>query len=169
MPAIVRSEATRHYGISIKRLIKTADTMLKLCGQASSELSVLLVSDQAMQALNKQYRNKDRPTNVLSFPLRDADEAEDSMSPLGDIVISTDTAALEAQLHKIPVQARLNRLLVHGLIHLLGYDHERSDSEHTIMTNKENELYEHLVQHERRRTMTHLAINVDHVATLRQA
>lgn len=169
MPAIVRSEATRHYKINTKRIKKTADTLLRLCGQASSELSILLVSDQAMQSLNKQYRNKDKPTNVLSFPLRDSEEAKDSMSPLGDIVISTDTAALEAQRHRTPIQTRLNLLLVHGLIHLLGYDHERSETEHTIMTNKENELYNQLVQHERRQIMTHLAINVDHVATLREA
>ncbi len=169
MPAFVRSEATHLYSINLKRLVKSANTLLRLCGQGASELSVLLVSDQAICALNKEYRKKDKPTNVLSFPMREPDEAENSSTPLGDIVISTDTASREAKRNKTPVQERVNRLLVHGLVHLLGYDHERSDSEHARMTDKEKLLFEQLKQHERRTTMSQLAINVDHIATLRQA
>jgi pyridoxine 5-phosphate synthase len=169
MPALLRSEANNLHGINLKRLTQSADFLLALCGQDASELSVLLVSDQAMQTLNRKYRHKDKPTNVLSFPMRELDEMQDSSIPLGDIVISADTATREAKCGKTTVQDRVNRLLVHGLVHLLGYDHERSDRDHAIMTDKEKELYRQLKEYKGRRVMSQLAINVDHVATLRQA
>lgn len=169
MPTLIRSEAHTLHGINLERLKHSADTLLKLCDQSASELSILLVSDAQMQVLNRDYRQKNQPTNVLSFPMRGPDETTESTTPLGDIVISTDTTCREAHLHKVPVQDRVNRLLVHGLVHLLGYDHERSDEEYVLMTTKEDTLCEELKQHERRSKMTQLAINVDHIATLRQA
>jgi len=169
MPALIRSEADNLFGISLKRLVQSADILLAICGQAASELSILLVSDQAIQALNQRYRQKDKPTNVLSFPMRESNDIDDTSIPLGDIVISADTAAREAKRDKTTVQERVTRLLVHGLVHLLGFDHERSDRDHAIMTDKEKELCRQHKQYKGRKQMSQLAINVDHVATLRQA
>ncbi|TBV81827.1 MAG: pyridoxine 5'-phosphate synthase [Desulfobulbaceae bacterium] len=88
---------------------------------------------------------------------------------LGDVVISLDTAQREADLGGVSREQRLSWLLIHGLLHLLGFDHERSPSEEAAMVEAERQLQLRLNQDERRDTMIKLAVNVDHVATLRQA
>ena len=168
MPVKLRSEASGYYPIQLDRLRRSAEVLLRRTNHGNSELSLLLVSDQAIRELNQHYRHKDKPTNVLSFPMHDGRDIEDG-ALLGDIVISADTAAREAKELKIPLRQRLNWLLVHGLVHLLGYDHERSEQEAVLMESREHELQQHLTDTERKKTMTKLAINVDHVATLRQA
>ncbi len=168
MPVHIRTEASGRHPISLQRLQRSAEALLRLTGHGRSELSMLLVSDRAMQELNRHYRGKDRPTNVLSFPMQEGREIGDG-ALLGDIVISADTAVREAGELKVPLRRRLNWLLVHGLVHLLGYDHERSAAEAALMEAREQELQDHLLHIERMRSMTQLAINVDHVATLRQA
>lgn len=117
----------------------TAERLLVLCGQQDKELSILLVDDIRMTEINGQYRKKFKPTNVLSFPLQEEPDAF-SHNMLGDIVISIDTAAQEALEEKITLNDRLTFLLIHGLLHLLGYDHERSEAEAARMAEKEQEL-----------------------------
>ena len=168
MPVKIRSEASGHPSISLDRLRQSAEVLLRLTGYQHSELSLFLCSDPAMRELNRHYRQQDKPTNVLSFPMGEGcDLADEAL--LGDIVISADTATREAKELRIPLRQRLNWLLIHGLVHLLGYDHERSESEAVRMEAREHELQQHLTASERKKTMTQLAINVDHVATLRQA
>ena len=104
------------------RLRKAADRMLEYLGLESAELSVLLVSDSAIQALNRRHRGKDRPTDVLSFPLGDAPGAG-APRLLGDVVISLPTAARQAKSRKRALFPEARFLLAHGLLHLLGYDH----------------------------------------------
>jgi probable rRNA maturation factor len=92
------------------------------------ELSIRLTSDEAVHALNAQWRGKDRPTNVLSFPLAEADDLEDlgSLGPellLGDIVLARGVCATEAADKAIPLEAHAAHLMIHGTLHLLGYDH----------------------------------------------
>ena len=89
-----------------------------------------------MRALNRQYRNKDKPTDVLSFPL--ADELCPNL--LGDVVISIDTAQRQAQRRKHALQEEILTLLIHGILHLVGYDHEVSRSEAIRMHKKEREV-----------------------------
>jgi probable rRNA maturation factor len=92
----------------------------------SGELTVAFVCDRKMRALNKRYRGLDRPTDVLSFPA-------DSLQPgvprhcrfLGDVVIATGVAERQARAIGVPVETERRRLALHGLLHLLGYDHER--------------------------------------------
>jgi probable rRNA maturation factor len=96
--------------------------MLAYLGLEAAELSVMLVGDRAIQALNRQYMGKDRPTDVLSFPLGEAPTA-DHPRLLGDVVISLPTAARQARGRKRPLLAEARFLLAHGLLHLLGYDH----------------------------------------------
>jgi pyridoxine 5-phosphate synthase len=168
MPVKIRSEASGRHPINLARLRRSAETLLGLTGHGLSELSILLVADPAMQELNRHYRGKNKPTNVLSFPMQEGRDLADG-TLLGDIVISCDTAAREARELKTPLRQRLNWLLIHGLVHLLGYDHERSAAEATLMAAREQELQHQLLYTERKQSMTQLAINVDHVATLRQA
>lgn len=168
MPVYLSDQSTNSQPLDLLRLRRTAETLLKLAGHQASELSILLVSDPGMRELNRQYRKKDQPTNVLAFPLAEKQESRNG-AMLGDVVISLETAAREAIAKGVPLRRRVIRLLIHGLVHLLGLDHERSEQEADQMLNQEENLLADLIQTERRKTMTQLAINVDHIATLRQA
>ena len=88
------------------------------------EVSVLFCADRRMRALNRRYRGKDRSTDVLAFPAGDT-----GADFLGDIVISVPYAAREARKRREPPTVEIDRLLVHGLLHLMGYDHETDDGE----------------------------------------
>ena len=92
------------------------------------ELSVRLTSDEAVRALNAEWRGKDRPTNVLSFPLAEAGEIDAAASDgpelmLGDVVLARGVCATEAKDKQVPLEQHAAHLLVHGTLHLLGYDH----------------------------------------------
>lgn len=89
----------------------------------STELSVVFTDDDAIRSLNARWRGKDKPTNVLSFPAVQGDTA--GLPPmLGDIVLARQTVEAEAGLEKKPFDHHLSHLVAHGLLHLLGYDHE---------------------------------------------
>jgi probable rRNA maturation factor len=104
------------------------------------ELSILLVDNDRIQALNREYRQKDTPTNVLSFPMREGDFAEVSPGLLGDVVISVDRAAAEAVSADISLGDRMTWLLIHGILHLFGFDHEKSDAAEEEMEIRTKEL-----------------------------
>ena len=113
-------------GVESKLLSKIAHRALEVLGLSKVELSIALVSDAQIRRLNKLYRNKDKPTDVLSFPI--GEKVEDWLI-LGDIVISVDTAKRQAKEFGYSLEEELKRLLVHGLVHLLGYDHELGGEE----------------------------------------
>ena len=97
--------------------------------QRPVEVSVLLTGDDQVRRLNSQWREKDRPTNVLSFPMMDRDELAGATVAgpemlLGDIVLARGVCALEAADKKLTVEEHAMHLLVHGTLHLLGYDHQ---------------------------------------------
>lgn len=155
-------------------LRRRAGVLLNLCGRGEDELSLLLTDDPAIRELNRRYRNKDIPTNVLAFAQHDAPDMvlppEMGGRMLGDVVISYETAHREAEALGIGAEEQLTRLLIHGLLHLLGHDHELSPREAEIMFRREEELRQRVQQMETgREKMVQLAVNVDHVATLRQA
>ncbi len=111
--------------------------LLSLTGQRNAEVSVLLVGDKAMRSLNRQYRGKDRTTDVLSFPLREGRFSRIQPHVLGDIVLSLPAAARQAKAAGEPCRVEIDRLLVHGYLHLLGYDHEKSPAEASRMEGRE--------------------------------
>jgi pyridoxine 5-phosphate synthase len=154
------------------KLERLSNWLLKECDVADYDVSIALTDDQHIRELNNQYRKKDSATNVLSFPFRDgADQSTLSqiqIRELGDIVISLETAQREAIQFNQTFHQRLSWLLIHGLLHLQGYDHERSNDDEKIMFKREQELLNKLNQ-KRGQKMAHLAINVDHIATIRQA
>ena len=123
-------------GVSRRELRTWARIILRHLQQTQAELSLALVTDPTIHALNRQYRGKDKPTDVLSFPL--ADEIQPSL--LGDVVISIETAARQAQRRCHSLREELQILLIHGILHLLGYDHEVSRSEAIRMHRKEREV-----------------------------
>lgn len=99
-------------------------------GTARGELAVAFVCDAKMRALNNRYRGVDRPTDVLSF-LADSPQAGLPRRPrfLGDVVIATGVARRQAHAIGLPVETEMRRLALHGLLHLLGYDHERDSGQ----------------------------------------
>ncbi len=111
-------------------------------GCRDKELSVLFTDDEHMAQLNLQYRGKHGPTNVLAFPMADETEEEIESPMLGDVVISLDTARRESRELEETLEETLNRLLIHGILHLLGFDHERSESEARRMEEEEARLTE---------------------------
>lgn len=107
------------------------------------EVSVAFVSNETIRSLNHSYRGIDQETDVLSFPLLDpADEPLDTLPlHLGDIVISIDQAIVQAETYNHSLDREIGFLIVHGFLHLLGYDHENAKEE-TIMLRKQKELLE---------------------------
>ena len=169
MPVLYRNEFCRSIPRVNDLLVRrTAEHLLFLTGRSDAELSILLVADKQIAELNRSWRRKNGPTNVLSFSLTEGDDTVMAFNLLGDVVISVDTAAREAKDEGISLHARLQALLVHGFLHLIGYDHEKSEHEATRMHKRENELLQQLAS-KRREKMIKLAVNVDHVATLREA
>jgi probable rRNA maturation factor len=104
------------------------------------ELSVVLVDDPAMALLNQRYRKRQGPTNVIAFAMREGQFADINSQLLGDVVISLDTCRKESQADDIAFEKRLDELLVHGILHLFGYDHENSDRLAARMEQKSSEL-----------------------------
>jgi probable rRNA maturation factor len=100
------------------------------------EISVKFTSDDEVHALNANWREKDKPTNVLSFPMAEEDELE-TAPMLGDIVLAHGVCAAEAADKDVPVEAHATHLVVHGTLHLLGYDHETSDADAELMEETE--------------------------------
>ena len=116
-----------------------AEAILNALGLNDDELSILIVDDDEMAELNGQYRGKPVPTNVLSFSMQEG-EFGGVTNLLGDVVISADTAFKEAEEAGVTPEERLSQLLVHGILHLADYDHERSEEEADIMEKKSLEL-----------------------------
>ena len=157
--------------INRRQLRHRTEQLLRECDVGGYTVSLHLVADAEIQELNRRYRHKDQPTNVLSFPFADGSDpalAGLPVAELGDIVISLDTAGREAKEFGQTFGYRLLWLVTHGLLHLLGYDHERSVEEEQRMQGREQQLLARITNH-RRSPMPSLAVNVDHVATIRQA
>ncbi len=104
------------------------------------ELGLHLVAPERSRELNKQYRHKDEPTDVLSFPLDERGLKEYGILPLGDIFICLEVAQRQAEEMKIPLNQEMARLAVHGLLHLFGYDHEISPEDEKKMTDLQEEI-----------------------------
>lgn len=161
------------FHINEKLLRRRGAWLMRHLHVADHDLSILLVEDEEIHWLNSQYRNRQSATNVLSFPFSQENEQVtiiDSLpiKELGDIIISVETAQKEAHKLNVSLHDRLTWLLTHGLLHLLGHDHERSEDEALAMWELEKKLIKQL-HNSRSNQMTQLAINVDHVATVRNA
>lgn len=123
-----------------------------LATKAPSELGLVITNNEVIQQLNKAYRDKDEPTDVLAFymfPQHEKDTAfiapPDGVAHLGEIVISYPQAVIQAEAKGHDVKHELLVLLIHGLLHLLGYDHERSQEEEQRMRAKEKEVLKNLM------------------------
>jgi probable rRNA maturation factor len=111
-------------GIDPRTAARRARRILELLGEVEAELSILLVDDAGIHVLNRQWRGVDRPTDVLSFPQREpGTERIPRADVLGDVVVSVETAARQAAEHSCTLLDEVTHLLVHGILHLVGFDH----------------------------------------------
>jgi probable rRNA maturation factor len=140
------SATARRYTRALQR---DALALMKAAGLPDCELSLTLTSDASIRTLNRDYRNKDRATDVLSFSqIEERDGAppdpraiaNTAGMPLGDVVISIDTALAQSRAYGVAPEDRLRTLLIHGFLHLLGYDHERSPADARKMFVRERAL-----------------------------
>lgn len=132
MPALLTRQAPASPEIPSRLVKKIAERMLKHLHIESAELSILLTDDDTIRQLNREHRSKDVPTDVLAFPLMDADDEQlDTLEggPLGDVVISLDRALIQAESRGVELTEEVRTLLAHGLLHLLGYDHQTDAEE----------------------------------------
>jgi probable rRNA maturation factor len=107
-----------------------------------AELSILIVDDQQIARLNQQYLNRKGPTNVIAFAMQEGPFTEIAPDLLGDVVISVETAHREAETAGLDWATYFDQLLIHGILHLLGYDHENDPSEAHKMEQKAMEILE---------------------------
>jgi probable rRNA maturation factor len=121
----VRSEGVSGAGVHLRQLRRTAGRFLATLDLQGVELSVLLTNDPGIQALNRGWRRKDQPTDVLSFPAGEPPSSAVGPRHLGDVVLSLDTARRQARTHRRTLAQELDLYLAHGLLHLLGHDHHR--------------------------------------------
>jgi len=122
--------STRRYALRLSRFERAAKRLLAATGRPQASLSLTFVGDAAMRRVNRKARGQDRTTDVLSFPLYEpfalpkAPRAGDPELLIGDIIISVDVAMRQARAYDATLEDEIERLLVHGIAHLLGHDHE---------------------------------------------
>ncbi|TWI71670.1 putative rRNA maturation factor [Desulfobotulus alkaliphilus] len=114
--------------------------ILSALGYPEAELSLLFVDDEAMREINLEYRNVDKSTNVLAFAMHEGEFSEINPDLLGDVVISTETALKEAREWEMNPDIRITQLMVHGILHLVGFDHEKGPDAEAEMEKKSTEL-----------------------------
>lgn len=129
MPAFISRQGVPATPIGSTALKRRAERMLTALGLADSELSLVVCDDATIHALNRDHRRKDKPTDVLAFALREGTPVPGTEQLLGDVVISLDTARRQARAHRHALWDEVTLLLAHGLLHLIGYDHNTDAEE----------------------------------------
>lgn len=140
MIQVALSNRQQSVKLSSPRLKRNARRVLLEMGFVKAELSLAFVDDGEMRLLNATYRRVNAPTDVLAFAMGEGRFAGINPHVLGDVVISTETAASRAKQDGRSVSEELDALLVHGILHLIGYDHERSPTDARVMRAKERSL-----------------------------
>jgi probable rRNA maturation factor len=128
--------------VARRRLRQSLRRMMALAGCRDRELSILLTDTEGIREINRTYLGRDRATNVVSFSMSEGECGGVNPALLGDIVVSVEEARDEAAAGGMAFEDALDFLLLHGLLHLLGYDHEGGDAEAArAMREREQELF----------------------------
>lgn len=130
--------------ISSESIRQKTKQILNALGCEAHEISLVMTDNTQIQRLNKTYRGIDKPTNVLAFPMQEGQFADITPGLLGDVVISCETAQKEADDANITFLERMSQLLIHGILHLMGFDHETGPYDARIMETKALELLRNL-------------------------
>lgn len=113
-----------HAGLTRPEILRRLRAMIKLLQLDKAEVSFVLTDDERIHQLNKTYRGKDRPTDVLAFAMHEGEFGELAGHLLGDVIVSVPTARKQARAQRVDVLEEVTMLLAHGLLHLLGWDHD---------------------------------------------
>ena len=132
-------DGVRGARVDLVLLRRRALALLAALRHRGSELSIALVDDATIRDLNRDWRGRDRATDVLSFSLLEGEGRAHRGSLLGDVIISVETAAAQAARRRRGLDDEVKRLLIHGLLHVLGHDHE-DDDEARVMQAEERRL-----------------------------
>lgn len=124
VPIALTVENGPYAGIKRPEILRRIHAMIDLLQLKKAEVSFVLTDDKRVHQLNKIYRGKDRPTDVLAFAMHEGEFGALAQSLLGDVIVSVPTAAKQAQSRRIGVLDEVTMLLAHGLLHLLGWDHD---------------------------------------------
>ena len=108
---------------------RRGERVLKAAGKDDAELSILLCDDAFIRTLNRDYRDMDKPTDVLSFSMQEGEKLDSCPELLGDVIISVETAVRQAESAGIKPIDEVTSLLIHGVLHLLGYEHQQPEHE----------------------------------------
>ena len=128
-----------------RRLRLTANKIIRELDCGDKEISLVLVDNDQIQEINRQYLQRDYPTNVISFSQIEGDFGNLNPNLLGDIIISVERAARDSEAGGLTFDDELDFLFIHGLLHLLGYEHENTTAvKEKIMKDKTEELFYHL-------------------------
>ncbi len=126
--------------MALEKIKKTALAILSALECPDGELSILIVDDPQIENLNRKYLKREGPTNVIAFPMKEGDFRDITPYLLGDVVISTETTHREGMSSGIGLEKRFTQLMVHGILHLFGFDHENSKEEALEMEKKSDEI-----------------------------
>ena len=127
--------------LNLRKVRRATQRILTELGLLDAELSLLLVDDARIQDLNRRYLNRDKPTNVLAFPMREGEFSTLHPHLLGDLVISAETAKRQSNRFGLDKMEMVILLMIHGVLHLIGYEHEGTKKEARKMTLKQKELF----------------------------
>jgi len=127
-------------GLKIQKIKRKLEKVLKDLACHDKELSILFTDDKQIAELNKRYLQRKGPTNVLAFPMAGGPVPQVESVMLGDVAISIDTALRESEELGESLEYTIDRLLIHGVLHLLGYDHEKSSGQAKRMALEEERL-----------------------------
>ena len=133
------------FKIEHKNIRNTILKIFKILDFTDKEISIFLTDDENIKQLNKQYLGKNKATNVLSFSMKEGEYGNVNPEIMGDIIISVETAQKDAIKGKLTVRQEIDFLLIHGILHLSGYNHENTSQEEAAkMKQKERELFNKL-------------------------
>jgi len=127
--------------LNLKKVRRATQRILTELGLLDAELSVVLVDDARIRDLNRQYLNRDKPTNILAFPMREGEFSTLHPNLLGDLVISVETARRQSDRFGLDDMEMVILLMVHGVLHLIGYEHEGTKKGAREMSLKQKELF----------------------------
>ncbi|MBN2539145.1 MAG: rRNA maturation RNase YbeY [Deltaproteobacteria bacterium] len=128
------------FDIDLPRIKSSLSEILTTLDKADREISLTIVDDTGITEINKQYLDRDYPTNVIAFSLNEGEFGDINPHILGDIIISIETAIRDARVGDLSIDDEIDYLMIHGVLHLLGYDHELPE-EAEEMKEKEKEIF----------------------------
>jgi probable rRNA maturation factor len=130
------------FKIDRKTIRNTVQKIFRILESLDKEISICFTDDENIKELNRQYLNRNKPTNVLSFSLQEGEYGNINPQMLGDVIISVETAQRDAASGNLTIEQELDFLLIHGILHLTGYNHENTtEKEIKKMELKEKEIF----------------------------